>query len=125
MLWSQAKDTWGDGFETRFTYLVSVGTGVPNLAPVRDDILNILTTLKAIATETEKTAERFHRDKSHLDDQGRFYRFNVEHGLENIGLEEYEKKRNEIAAATGRYLAYQAVYGKMKACAKCLSGVKC
>ena len=66
-------------------------------------------TLKELATETEKTAQQFHRDKSDLDDEGRYYRFNVDRGLEDIGLEESKKKR-EIAAVTGRYVASQ-LYG--------------
>lgn len=47
----------------------------------------------------EKTAKQFRRDKSNLDDEGRYYRFNVDHRLEDIDLEESKKK--EIAAATG------------------------
>jgi hypothetical protein len=63
----------------------------------------------AIATETEQTAERFRRDKTHLNDSGRYYRFNVDRGLEGVGLEE-SKKRKEIAAATGRYVGLQGVF---------------
>ena len=74
--------------------------------------------------ETEKTAQQFHRDKSDLDDEGRYYRFNVDRGLEDIGLEESKKKR-EIAAATGRYIALQAVFKQMKACAGNLAGREC
>ena len=96
--------------------LVSIGTGVPSLKPVADDVLGIWATLKELATETEKTAQQFHRDKSDLDDEGRYYRFNVDRGLEDIGLEESKKKR-EIAAVTGRYVASQAVFKQMKACA--------
>ncbi len=80
---------------------MSIGTGVPALKPVRDDVLGIWATLKDLATETEKTAQQFHRDKSYLDDGGRYYRFNVDRGLEEIGLEE-SKKKKEIAAATRR-----------------------
>jgi predicted acylesterase/phospholipase RssA len=81
MLWSQAKDVWGDGLETKLKCLVSIGTGVPSLQPIRDDVAGIGATLKALATETEQTAQRFHRHNSQLDDQGRYYRFNVDRGL--------------------------------------------
>ncbi|KAH7237915.1 hypothetical protein B0J15DRAFT_144211 [Fusarium solani] len=70
--------------------LVSIGTGVPALRPVRDDL----------ATETEKTAEQFRRDKADLDDEGRYYRFNASHCFEDVGLEKLKKKR-EIAAVIG------------------------
>lgn len=62
--------------------------------------------LQHLATETEKTAQQFHRDKSHLDNQGRYYPFNFDHGLEENGLEESMKKK-EAAAATRRYVELQ------------------
>ncbi|KAK3933659.1 hypothetical protein QBC46DRAFT_275340, partial [Diplogelasinospora grovesii] len=113
-LWNQAQDIWGGQLRGSLKCLVSIGTGVPALKPVRDDVLGIWATLKDLATETEKTAQQFHRDKSDLDDEGRYYRFNVDHGLEEIGLEE-SKKKTEIAAATRRYVESQAVFKQMKA----------
>lgn len=104
--------------------MVSIGTGAPALKPVRDDVFGIWATLKELTTETEKTAEQFRRDKSTLDDEGRYYRFNVDHGLEDVGLEE-SKKKKEIAAATGRYVASQGVVKQMKACANNLAGREC
>jgi hypothetical protein len=91
----------------RLRCLVSIGTEVPTLKPVRDDILRIWTTLKELATETEKRAEQLRRDKSNLDDEERYYHFNVDHGLEDIGLEGLKK---EVAAATGWYITSQAVF---------------
>ncbi|OBT70958.1 hypothetical protein VF21_10052, partial [Pseudogymnoascus sp. 05NY08] len=55
-----------------------------------------------------------------LDDKGRYYRFNVLRGLEDIGLEE-SKRKNEIIAATDRYVASQAVFKQMKACGNSLA----
>jgi hypothetical protein len=103
---------------------VSIGTGVPTLKPVRDDVLGIWATLKELATETEKTAKQFRRDKSNLDNKGRYYRFNVDYGLEDIGLEE-SKKKKEIAAATSRYVASQVVFKQMKACANNFAEREC
>ncbi|KAH8885860.1 FabD/lysophospholipase-like protein [Thozetella sp. PMI_491] len=120
-LWNQAQDAWGSQLQGRLKCLVSIGTGVPALQPVRDDVLKIWATLKDLATETEKTAEQFRRDKSSLDDEGRYYRFNVDRGLEDIGLEE-SKKKKEITAATRRYIESQAVFKQMKACANNLTG---
>ncbi|EXA32212.1 hypothetical protein FOVG_16583 [Fusarium oxysporum f. sp. pisi HDV247] len=119
-LWGQAKDMWGDQLQAKLKCLVSIGTGVPSVRPVRDDVLGIWATLKELAIETEKTAQQFHRDKSNLDDEGRYYRFNVDRGLEDIGLEE-SKKKKEIAAATRRYVESQAVFKQMKACANNLA----
>ncbi|KAK5653385.1 hypothetical protein OQA88_8870 [Cercophora sp. LCS_1] len=120
-LWNQARDVWGDQLRGSLKCLVSIGTGLPALRPVRDDVLRIWATLEDLATETEKAAQQFHRDKSHLDDEGRYYRFNVDRGLEAIGLEE-SKKKTEIAAATRRYVESQAVFKQMKACANNIAG---
>ena len=120
-LWNQAQDMWGDQLCSRLRCLVSIGTGVPALIPICDDVLGIWSTLRELATETEKTAEQFRRDKSNLDDEGRYVRFNVDRGLEDVGLEESRKKK-EIGAATGRYISSQAVFKQMEACAANLAG---
>jgi predicted acylesterase/phospholipase RssA len=120
-LWNQAQDVWGNQLQVNLGCLVSIGTGLPSLKPVRNDILGIWSTLKELTTETEKTAQQFHRDKSSLDDEGRYYRFNVDRGLEDIYLEE-SKKKKEIAAATRQYIESQAVFKQIKACAEKLSG---
>ena len=124
-VWNQAQLMWGpQPLEGRIKCLVSIGTGVPSLKPFRDDVFHIGNTLVAIATETEQTAERFRRDKSHLDDSGRYYRFNVNRGLEEIGLEE-SKKRKEIAAATRHYVGSQDVFKRIQACANSMAGREC
>lgn len=111
-LWNEAQDIWGrEVMEDGVKILVSVGTGMPSLKPFRDDMRRIGKTLVAIATETEKTAETFARDKMNME--GRYLRFNVLHGLEDIGLEE-SKKIKEIAAATRHYIALQSVKDQMR-----------
>ncbi|KAL1893605.1 hypothetical protein Sste5346_006436 [Sporothrix stenoceras] len=67
-----------------------------------------------LATETERTAQQFQRNKSDLYDEGRYFRFNVNQGLQEIGLEE-SKKKKEIAAATVRYIESQTVFKQMQA----------
>ncbi|KAG9196814.1 hypothetical protein G6514_004066, partial [Epicoccum nigrum] len=117
-VWDQAQAVWGaeQPLEGQVKCLVSIGTGVPSLKPFKDDVLHIGATLVAIATETEMTAERFQRERPLLDSTGRYYRFNVDRGLEDIGLEEAKKVR-EMAAATRRYIGRQAVHAQMQACA--------
>jgi len=124
-VWNEAQDIWPSGsLEDKIKCLVSIGTGVPSLTPFKDDIIGIGQSLLAIATETEKTAERFSRDKSRLDDMGRYYRFNVLRGLEDIGLEDL-KQKNIIIAATDRYIESQAVFKQTKACADSISRREC
>lgn len=120
-VWNEAQDVWPSGsLEDKIKCLVSIGTGVPSLTPFKDDLISIGPSLLAIATETEKTAERFSRDKSSLEETGRYYRFNVLRGLEDIALED-SKRKNAIIAATDRYLESQAVFKQMKACADNMS----
>ncbi|CZS92404.1 uncharacterized protein RAG0_02846 [Rhynchosporium agropyri] len=92
--------------EGRIKYLVSIGTGVPLLKAFSDNVLQIRKTLVSIATETEHIAKRFRRDKTHLNDNRQYYRFNIDRSLEEVGLEE-SKKRIEIIVATGRYIVSQ------------------
>ena len=121
-LWNQAQSIWGpDPIEDKVQCVVSIGTGVPSLKPFHDDVLRIGSTLTAISTETEQTAERFQRDKSSLHDSGRYFRFNVIRGLEEIGLEE-SQKRKEIAAATGRYANSSDIVKQMRSCGKSVAG---
>lgn len=124
-MWDQAQLVWGpEPLEGKVKCLVSIGTGVPSLKPFKDDILHIGETLIAMVTETEKTAERFQRERSLLDSTGRYYRFNVLRGLEDIGLEE-AKKVKEMAAATRKYISSQDVCKKMQTCAGSIVGREC
>ncbi|KAF2801475.1 uncharacterized protein BDZ99DRAFT_221763 [Mytilinidion resinicola] len=122
-VWNEAQDIWPSGsLEEKISCFVSIGTGVPSLKPFSKKLVGIPKNLVAIATETEKTAERFCRDKSALDNKGRYYRFNVLRGLEDIGLED-SKQKNAIIAATNRYIKSQAVTKQMRAFADGASGI--
>lgn len=113
-VWNEAQDIWpSDSSKVNDRCLVSIGTGVPSLKPFGNTLISVGQILLTIATETEKTAERFLLDKSKLDETGRYYRFNVL-GLGDIGLEESNRK-SQIIAATDMYIASQAVYRQMKA----------
>ncbi|KAL2072095.1 hypothetical protein VTL71DRAFT_11438 [Oculimacula yallundae] len=119
-LWNEAQDLWkftDSSLESSVKCLVSIGTGVPSLTSFDDSIIGIAKMLTKIATETEMTAERFARDKVTLGNSGRYYRFNVDRGLENIGLES-TKEKGAISAATGRYIESQAVFKQFIACAE-------
>jgi len=116
---------WLSGLlEDKVKCLVLVGTGVLLLMPFKGDLIGIGKSLLAIAIEMEKTVERFCRDKLRLDEAGRYYRFNVLRGLEDIRLEELERK-NAIIAAIDRYIELQVVFKQMKACADNMSGREC
>jgi hypothetical protein len=124
-LWNQAQLIWGpEPLEGKVQCLVSIGTGVPPLKPLQDDVFHLHESLVAIASETQQTAEKFQRDKSYLDSSGRYFRFNVTRGLEHIQLED-SKKRADIAAATGTYIETHDVFKQMQACANNLARREC
>jgi len=64
-------------------------------------------TVVEIATGTENTEKKFIARWAKQFDEKRYYRFNVEQGLQNIGLDEYKKKGAIEAAAEG-YLTHKA-----------------
>lgn len=62
-------------------------------------------TLVRIATQTEETEKRFMAKwRQHYDEQ-RYFRFNVDQGLQDIGLAEYQQQ-GAIKAATSGYMNY-------------------
>lgn len=85
---------------------VSIGTGNPGKKAIEDKVAKFLSgTLVAIATETQKTADRFvARWRLHFDEK-RYFRFNVEQGLQNVGLAEYQEQ-GTIEAVTDEYLRH-------------------
>lgn len=56
--------------------------------------------LKAISTEAEKTASQVlqEMENNHGIHQNIYYRFNVQRGLEGVGLDEWAKVENIIVA---------------------------
>ena len=116
----EARDIWSDA-NTRIQCIVSIGTGQPKLRGFGENIIDIAKALVKIATETELTAESFLREHHHLDLSGRYFRFNVTRGMEDIGLEEYTE-RPRIASATMAYLSGNVVSKNVQECVKLLKG---
>lgn len=83
--------------------MLSIGTGSAPGAQFRGDIKKIIEGMKKIVTETEKTANDFDRAHDSMSKSGRLFRFNVYHGLSEMGLEEWQQK-NWIANSTQTYL---------------------
>ncbi|KAF1949575.1 FabD/lysophospholipase-like protein [Byssothecium circinans] len=124
-VWNEAKDVWpSSNFDDQIQCVVSIGTGIRSLVPFQDSLLGVFKSLKAIATETEPTAEQFVRVKSGLEKCGRYFRFDVLSGLESIGLEE-SKRMNAIRAATRLYIESEAVFNQMQACTNSMTGKSC
>jgi predicted acylesterase/phospholipase RssA len=127
-VWKEAQNLWcsEDGkLEPLIKCFISLGTGVPGSVAIKDDAKGFLTkSLKEIATETQRTAEKFASRHRGLLDQKRYFRYNVEQGLQTVGLEEYGKQSN-IEAATQSYTSSQAQKFKIRDCATNLAAKKC
>lgn len=121
-LWNKKRPSWR--IEDNLQCVVSVGTGIPSLMPFGDKLWDVPQTLLAIATDTERTAEKWQRSHDTLFREKRAFRFNVISGLENIGLED-AKRQGEILAATKRYIALQNVLDQMNDCAANLQTRQC
>ncbi|RSM08652.1 hypothetical protein CEP52_004611 [Fusarium oligoseptatum] len=86
---------------------ISIGTGVPSTDAIGDRVDKFLSTLAKMATETEDTAEKFVRRWRQHYREGRYFRFNVDQGLQTVGMKEY-KAKGTIEGVTNRYLDSQA-----------------
>jgi hypothetical protein len=95
---------------------VSIGTGHPGKKALEDNIVKFLSkSLVGIATETEKTAaDCVSRWRYHFDTK-RYFRFNVDQGLQDVGLAEY-KEQGKMEAATDEYLRNQAQKFQVRDC---------
>ncbi|KAH0551380.1 hypothetical protein GP486_007405, partial [Trichoglossum hirsutum] len=95
---------------------VSVGTGSPGKKAIEDDVLRFLSkTLVRITTETEDTERKFvARWAKHFDEK-RYFRFNVDQGLQEVGLAEY-KEQGRIEATTDEFLRHQAQKFRVRDC---------
>jgi predicted acylesterase/phospholipase RssA len=126
-VWEEAQNIWApieDDLVDKIKCIVSVGTGDPGTAPFPDAILQIHEALVKLVTETEKTAEQFARDHRDFLRKGRYFRFNVEQGLQKIDLAEY-KKINEIVAATEDYMNSQKQKHVVRDCVQNLKQKTC
>jgi hypothetical protein len=96
----------------------SIGTGNPGKTPIEEKVWKFLSkTVVDLATETEKTADMFaSRWKGHLAAK-RYFRFNVQHGLQDIGLVEFQKA-GAMEAATMEYLDEAEQHFRVQDCAR-------
>ena len=104
---------WPDRFKD--AVFVSLGTGSAPSPALEGNILSIAQALKNIVVQTESTADDFFTDHSGMTEQDLLYRFNVYHGLADVGLEEYKESRR-IADATHAYMTGGEIRRMWKKC---------
>ncbi|CEI60191.1 unnamed protein product [Fusarium venenatum] len=93
----EAKNQFPERDEMR---VLSIGTGLGDVVSIKDTRMSILKALKKMATTSKKVALS-------LDEQygasGKYYRFNVERGLDDISLSDWDKS-STISSHTHNYL---------------------
>ncbi|KAF2223866.1 phospholipase, patatin family protein [Elsinoe ampelina] len=95
---------------------ISIGTGNPGKQAFRDGLLKFLTeTMVQIATETDNTERKFIARWAKQYDERRYFRFNVEQGLQGISLDEHDKI-GTIEAATEGYLKHTSQMLRVRDC---------
>lgn len=115
----EATDIWcpdiGD-LKPLVKCFISIGTGNPGRRAIEDNLLKFLSkTLVEITTETEETAKKFLGRWREYYDQKRYFRLNVEQGLQNVGLAEYYEQ-GTIETATHQYLDDQQQVFRVRDC---------
>jgi hypothetical protein len=95
---------------------ISIGTGNLGTKAIEDNMSKFLSeTLVRITTEAEDTEKKFVARWAKHYDENRYFRFNVDQGLQEVGLAEY-KEQGRIEAVTDEYLIHQAQKFRMRDC---------
>lgn len=104
---------------------MSVGTGNPGKKSIAEGSWKFFSeTLVKIVTETEDTAKVFMERHRRLYEGKRYFRFNVQQGLQGVGLEEY-KQEALIDAATAEYMDAHETKSAAQECAMNLKQKQC
>lgn len=116
--WNEMQSLWlpdKDNINSTISCFISIGCGHPGIKRLDDSLYGFLTkTLVEIASETQETADRFRTGHSDLFQQKKCFRFNVTHGLENMGLEDFGRL-DDISNAVDEYLRKENRPIKLKA----------
>ncbi|KAJ5425195.1 hypothetical protein N7465_000265 [Penicillium sp. CMV-2018d] len=84
--------------------ILSIGTGLGNGVGIKSNFISIIGAMKKMATSSNKVAARL---GDQYGENGQYFRFNVEHGLEDVTLSDW-KKASTISANTNNYLSQKS-----------------
>ncbi len=103
--------------------IVSIGTGVLISRDVGKTIKPLFDKLTEMATDTEKVAREFEEEMKYKYgiEQKIYFRFNVQHGIEQVGLEEW-REMDRTKVATQDYL--KSCWSRVEACASQIFNLK-
>jgi len=95
---------------------LSIGTGSPGKTPIDDNMIKFLSrTLVRMATKPESTERRFMARWANELREKRIFRFNVEQGLQDVRMTDYQK-RSLIESATHDYLHHSSQKVRVRDC---------
>jgi hypothetical protein len=104
--------------------VLSLGTGVLSDIKLGNGLISVANACSKIATDTEEKAEAF--TETYCRTGGRFrdqyFRFNVTQGLQDVGLEEWQKV-DKMWASTQAYLNAPRQREMLQSCARSLRGI--
>lgn len=104
---------------------VSIGTGNPGVRSVSDKGWKyFVETLAKEASETEATNQKWLGRWRDAVEKGRAFRFNVDHGLEGVGLAEW-KEGDLLESTAATYLGKRGTIGDVRACVENLRAKEC
>ena len=106
LLMEEQSHIWPPG--RKIGCIVSIGTGILKMKDVGNNYKSLFESLAEIATDTEKVAREFEEEMKHRHgaEQPIYFRFNVQHGLEDVGLEEW-REMGRTYGVTREYLKRQ------------------
>ena len=128
-LWNEAQRIWCKDERIELSDIlkcfVSIGTGHPGIKALNEGAWKFFReTLLSITTETEHTAKIFLERHLRLYESKRYFRFNVQQGLQGVELQEYQAV-DRIASATVDYMDAQETRSAAQECAMNLKRKQC
>ncbi len=118
VVYGEALDLWpGQDLS-----LLSLGTGQAPGKSFGQKLPSIIDALQRLVTDTQEKANRFRTEHQGMVSQQRLFRFDVTHGLADVGLEEY-KSVGVISDATQHYLDSQEIADERRKCVTSLCEV--
>ncbi|KAK7187900.1 ankyrin repeat protein [Paraphaeosphaeria sporulosa] len=120
------KEGGDPNLQARIKCFLSIGTGHPGVKAVHLDNAwkHISATLKEMVTDTQKDAHEFAHSWRRPLSQGRYFRFNVRHGLYDISLHGY-KEKGKVETMTLSYLEEQDAEQSVRKCVKAMENKEC
>lgn len=115
----EAADIWSPttrDLKPLMKCIVSIGTGEPGQKALDDNLVQFLTqTLVRMATKPEGLERRFMARWTKEYNEKRYFRFNVEQGLQDVRMTEYDKQ-GLIETVTHDYLHHAVQKSRIRDC---------